>query len=152
MSFTEQLDSGMNTELSITNESKGFLLTTCKWAKFLAILGFVFIGLFVILAIFIGFIGFPMQGMPTDSSITGMKFGMMFMYLLIALIYFFPTRYLYRFAVLTKRGIENNSTDLTTSGFENLKSCFKFMGVSMAITIGLYVVILAFAGIGAMIS
>lgn len=149
MSFTEQLDSGMNTELSITNESKNFLLTSCKWAKFLAIVGFVFLGLFVIIALLIGFAGFPMQDMPTSG---GMKYAMMLMYLLIALLYFFPTLYLYRFSTFVKQGIESNSTDLMTSGFENLKSCFKFMGVTMAVFIGFYAILLAFGGLAMLAS
>lgn len=143
MSFTEQLDSGMNTELSITNESKGFLLTACKWAKFLAIVGFVGIGLLVIVAIAILFIGFAPGGF--DSPFGGMPVMMMLIYLILALFYFFPTLYLYRFAVLTKRGIENTSSDLVTTGFENLKACFKFVGVTMAIILGFYAAML---GIG----
>lgn len=153
MSFTEQLDSGMNTELSLTNESKSFLLTTCKWAKFLAIVGFVFLGLLVIIALVIGFIGFPMQGMPnSDDGLVAMKYGIMIAYLFLALIYFFPTLYLYRFAVLTKKGIENTSTDLTTSGFQNLKSCFKFIGVSTALILSLYALLISFGVLGAMMS
>jgi hypothetical protein len=151
MSFTEQLDSGMNTELSITNESKSFLLTSCKWAKFLAIVGFVFLGLFVIVAFLIGFAGFPMDDMPA-SGFGEMQYVMMFMYLFIALLYFFPTLYLYRFSTFVKQGIENNSTDLMTSGFENLKSCFKFMGVTMAVFIGFYAILLAFGGIAMLAS
>ncbi|MBL4650118.1 MAG: hypothetical protein JKY03_10330 [Aureispira sp.] len=149
MSFTEQLDSGMNTELSITNESKSFLLTTCKWAKFLAIVGFVFLGFFVLIALFIGFSGFPVQGM---NDFDGMTYIIMFVYFFLAGIYFFPTLYLYRFSNLVKQGIENNSTDLMTSGFENLKSCFKFMGVTMAIIIGFYALLLVFGVFSAILT
>lgn len=151
MNFSEQLDSGMNTELSITNESKSFLLTTCKWAKFLAIVGFVFLGFFVLIAFFIGFVGFPMQDMPTNGF-GGMKYILMLLYLFLAGIYFFPTLYLYRFSRLVKEGIENNSTDLMTSGFENLKSCFKFMGVTMAIIIGFYALLLVFGVFSAILT
>jgi hypothetical protein len=141
MSFTEQLDSGMNTELSITNESKNFLLTTCKWAKFLAISGFVFLGILVLIALFIGFGTFPTQGM---GDFDGMKYMIMLLYFFLAVLYFFPTLYLYRFSKLVKQGIENTSTDLMTSGFENLKSCFKFMGVTIAIILGFYAIIFVF--------
>jgi len=152
MELTEQLDSGMHTELSITNESKKFLLTTCKWAKFLAICGFVFIGFFVLLGLFIGFTGQSFQGLNDEMSFAGMRYVMMVVYILISAIYFFPTLYLYRFAVLTKQGIENTSTDKTTTGFENLKSCFKFMGVSMAIVLGFYAIIIVLGLFGALFS
>ena len=93
-------------KLSITNESKSFLLTTCKWAKFLAISGFVFLGILVLIALFIGFAGFPMGGMPTNDF-DGMKYMIMLLYLFLAVLYFFPTLYLYRFSTLVKQGIEN---------------------------------------------
>ena len=149
MNFSEQLDSGMNTELSMTNEAKSFLLTTCKWTKFLSIVGFVFLVLLALVALAIGFIGFDFGEV---REFNGMKYIMMFMYLALALIYFFPTLYLYRFSVLTKQGIENTSSDLLTSGFENLKSCFKFFGVFTAIVIGIYGLLFIIGMFGAMMS
>ena len=35
-------------ELVLTEEAKGYLRESAKWAKFLAILGFIFIGLFAL--------------------------------------------------------------------------------------------------------
>jgi hypothetical protein len=41
-------------ELKLNNHSIGFLKETAKWANFLAIMGFIGIGLIVILAFFMG--------------------------------------------------------------------------------------------------
>ena len=137
MEHTEQLDSGLADELSISPASQDFLLTTCKWTKFLAILGFIFIGLLIL-----GVVSVFLMGQAFSSgmggSVAGMGMMMLPAYLLIIAFYFFPTRFLYRFSTLTKDGIENNSNDLITSGFENLKSFFKFFGMFTAIILGIY--------------
>lgn len=139
MNLLEQLDSGMNTDLSLTNEAKSFLLTTSKWAKFLAILGFVLIGLMAIASVI-------MFLMPA-AALNNMGLIIGGFYFVFAVIYFFPTMYLFRFATKIREGIENNSTDLITVGFENLKSCFKFIGISTIVGIGAYIGILLIAGI-----
>ncbi|MDC0230424.1 hypothetical protein OAK19_00525 [Aureispira] len=137
MEHTEQLDSGITDELSISTASQDFLLTTCKWTKFLAILGFIFIGFMIL-----GIVSFFLIGQAFSSGagggIAGMGMMLMPIYLLIIAVNFYPTRFLYRFSTLTKDGIENNSNDLITSGFENLKSFFKFIGMLMAIILGIY--------------
>ncbi|BDS15069.1 hypothetical protein [Aureispira anguillae] len=134
MNLTDQLDSGMNTELSISNEAQQFLLTACKWAKFLSIVGFVSLGFLVLAAIGITFAGSSLPGDPFE----GMGFFIGFMYLLFAGFYFFPILYFYRFSVMVKQGIETTSTDLITSGFENLKSSIKFIGVLTAVVLAFY--------------
>lgn len=148
MNFSNQLDSGMNTELSLSNEAKQFLLTTCKWSKFLSIVGFVSVGFLIIAAFFIGLAG---SAIPNEVF-EGMGVVMMLFYLLFAALYFFPILYFYRFSTMVKQGIEENSTDLLTAGFENLKSCIKFFGVLTAIVLGIYLFIFLIgiiSGVGA---
>ena len=87
--------------LELTNESKFYLKETAKWAKFLSILGFVFMGLMVIAGIFIGsfmskMTNFSSFAMPFPSSLLSI------MYIVIAVLYFMPCYYLYQFAVKTK--------------------------------------------------
>lgn len=121
------------------NEIKDYLLETSKWGKFLAIVGYVGIGLIILvgLGVMVGFsifnkasgIGFPMGAIGL-------------IYVVIAVIYYFPVSYLYRYSVQIREGLDSNNNQSTTSGFENLKSLFKFMGIFTIVILSIYALLL----------
>ncbi len=128
-------------ELGLSSQSISFLDTASKWAKFLAIVGFVFIGLFVIMAFTAGAL---FSQLPTP--VPGALFTVIF--LIVAVISFFPIYYIFNFAVKTQRAIKSNDTSTLTSAFENLKSHYKFMGILTIIYLSIYVpfLLIALAG------
>ena len=148
----KEVSSDQTQDLTLNQASKSYLLETCKWAKLLAIVGFVFIGFMVIVA-------FSMGGLVSTiyelSEIPGLQYiGGTFvtiMYLAMALLYFFPTLYLYRFAVKTKSALMLINVEELSTGLENLKSTFKFMGILMIIMLGFYGIALIFMILGAVI-
>src|SRR5882672_6038048 len=89
-------------ELHIDAPSSSYLSDTAKWAKFLAIVGFIVCGLIVLVAFFAGsilsatFSRYGMEGGSAASSV-GSAF-ITIIYILVALLYFFPCLYLFRFA------------------------------------------------------
>lgn len=121
-------------QLVITEEVKGYLLVTAKWCKFIAIVGFVGLG---ILALF-GF--FAMLGVPlmqrNNVYAASVLFGLV--YIIFAIVYIFPLLYLYRFSVEMKLGVLNNDEGEMTSGFLNLKKLAKFTGILTIVVLGLY--------------
>ena len=54
--------------LRINEASKSFLLAIAKWAKFLSIAGFVFIGLFILVALVVGSVGGRFGGIRSSES------------------------------------------------------------------------------------
>jgi len=137
------LDDGVQYEgLQITSESRMYLAETAKWAKFLAIVGFVFLGIMVLFGLFFSTImGGMMAGFGDEASagaINAMGGFMGIMYVVIALIYFFPCYYLLKFANQTKAALANNDTHTLTDAFKNHKSVYKFMGIFMIIILGFY--------------
>lgn len=144
MDYNNTTSSFDSFELQFTTEAQGFLKETAKWAKFLAIIGFIFVALYVILGISMFGMGGAMssaaaemegmEGMGNTASM--MRAGGIFMgiiCIIVALLYFFPMLYLYRFATKAQFALNNNSTDQLTSSIENLKSHYKFMGILMLI-------------------
>jgi hypothetical protein len=127
---------------TINSEIKGYLLETSKWGKFLAIIGYVGMGLLLLLglAFIVGFsifssvsnVGFPMRIMG-------------FIYILISVVYYFPVNYLYKFSIQFKQGFNSINQQTITSGFENLKSLFKFMGIFTIVVLSIYVLIIIVA-------
>jgi len=141
------LDSSMSgSDLKLTSELKSYFNETAKWANFLAIVGFIGLGLMVVLSIFMMF---AMGAVLTQASGLGGgllgSVGIGVLYLLLALLYFFPTRFLYRFAKNMKLAEATGDHANYVEGFKNLKSFFKFIGIFTAIFVGIYLLIIVFA-------
>ena len=127
-------------QLTLNSQSKSFLKETAKWSSFLAILGFIGIGLMVLLGLFAGaiFSAIPeAQEMPFDFGTS-----MTVVYLLLALIYFFPVMYLYKFAKRMKLALATKNDENLAAAFESLKSHYKFIGVFTIIMMSLYVLLI----------
>ncbi len=139
-------------KLEIEEMSTRFLSETAKWAKFLSIVGFVVIGLIVIFAFFAGTFLSSLPGFGESSTASALASSMSIMitviYLLIALLYFFPCLYTFRFATKMKKALAENNQELLNSSFESLKSCFKFMGIMTIVMLSIYALAFIF-GIGA---
>lgn len=134
-----------SSSLSVTLAAREFLRETGRWAKFLSILGFVFIGLMVVLALFSGAIFSALgtqAGMPLSGAVLGG------IYIGFAILYFFPVYYLFQFSQKVKQAIAHQSSELLEQSLENLKSHYKFVGIMMAIIIGLYAIGILFALLG----
>ncbi len=144
--MTEPLDSSLpQGSLNVTPEAAGYLKESGTWGRFLAIVGFVMIGLIVVVGIFagalLGELGAPM-------GISGGFFSVI--YLLIGVFYFFPTWYLFKFATNARDAIARKDAQALTTSLENLKSMFKFMGIFMIVILGIYAIALVFGLAGAL--
>ena len=133
--------------LVIDWRSKEFLKETAKWTKFLAILGFVGIGLMVLGSLVMLFA--PSSLMSNGDFPFGGKIFMMLLYLAFAVLYYFPISYLYQFSENTKKAIENNDNNAIRDAFEFLKSHYKFMGILTIILLSFYAIMIFIALIGA---
>lgn len=149
------LDESANdpTDFGITPTAINFLTEIRKWVNFLAILGFIMVGLMALFSLFAGaiFSAFSTQ-MGTAFPIGGFAG---FIYILIALLYFFPILYLYRFGSNLKAALATRNSKSLEKAFSNLKSHYKFIGILAIITLSFYVIafvigIIAGLGFGAM--
>lgn len=146
-------------ELRVTPEAKGYFVEAANWGTLLAILGYLFIALFVIMAILIMAVGGKFyENMEVFDQYYGMqegvqafKFGSaisgIFM-LLIAVLYFFPVYYLHQFSSKVKYGVNSLKQEAFSAGVKNLKSLFKFMGILTIIVFGFYILALIFVLLG----
>ncbi len=154
INIMEELSEIEEFKLHLNESAKGFLKEAAKWAYFLSILGYIGIGFIVLAAIFAGTI-FATIGnmMPGRMGIFGSAFGILMtvIYLLIAVLYFFPVYYLNKFASNAKTALHNNDTDSLSTCFEYLKSHYKFIGIMTVTLLGLYGLIIVFAIFGALV-
>lgn len=124
-------------ELRIDRISREFLTETAKWANFLSILGFIGLGLMVIVSLFMFVVGASNSFMPMGSGIFVGIF-----YILIAGFYFVPINYLYKFSSNMKDALRTNNQASLTSSFEYIKSHYKFIGILTIVIMGIYILMI----------
>ncbi len=131
-------------EMQFTNESKDFLATAGKWATFLSVIGFIILAFMLLgaLAMFAMGSAFSSMGSAGAGPMAGMLTGGLLggIYLVMAVLGFFPTLYLFKFGSKAKQAIANGSTQELTESMGNLKSYFKFMGIITICVIAFYII------------
>ncbi|MDP9230207.1 MAG: hypothetical protein M3O67_06000 [Bacteroidota bacterium] len=139
--------------LSIDTTSKAHLAEAGRWARFIAIAGFILLAFMVIYGILIT------SMMSSSLSVMENQYGgyrnrgfgsafgaaMIVVYVLGALIYFFPLLFTFRFSSYMKKALQANDQDALNDSFKNLKILLRFYGILMIIG-------LAFVAIGLLMS
>ncbi len=116
-----------------------------KWAMFLAVLGFIFFGLIVI----IGFItGTFLSVFRSDEINLGMPdYLAAIFYSSGSIIYFFVVYFLYRFSKAARDAIQKNDSIKLNKAFRYLKIFFTFTGILVMIVLAAYITTLILAGV-----
>lgn len=127
---------------------KVHLSDAAKWARFLAIVGFVICALIVVIGIFAGSVFSFFSNRYSETETVGWTSGlgamMTVLYLIIALIYFFPCLFLYRFASNMKQALASNDQQTMTKSFQNLKIMFRYVGILTIIVLAFYAIVILF--------
>lgn len=132
----------LNNDLQVTPQAQGYLTESAKWGKFLAIMGFIFCGLMVILAFFVPTLLQTQQYSSLPSSFgSSMRAGMTVIYLLMAVLLFFPCLYLYRFSTKMQYAVKAVSQENFDESLLNLKSMFKFYAILTIVMLSIYALI-----------
>jgi hypothetical protein len=140
-----------NYENQLTTAAVGFLQESAKWSKFMAIIGFIGIGLMVLVSLFMA-IGFSAMSASTMPELPFPMSVFSILYVLFAAIYFFPVYYLYQYATKTSAALHSKNKQLLADGLENLKSHHKFLGIFTLIIVSLYGFLFVFAILGGILS
>ena len=125
--------------LSIDPSSKQHLTEAAKWARFLAIVGFVCLGLLILSGLFASLMFSRFQDTSRFSSRAFgggyMGAASAIMYIIMAVIYFFPLLYLLRFANAMRAALTADDQERLMLSFQNLKACFRYVGIITIITL-----------------
>ena len=128
--------------LMLSATAKKEMASVGKWAKYIAITGFIICGLIVLFGVFAGviliaFYSFgaenPALNLPSLISVP--------IYLLLTALCFVPCLKLYNFSIKTEEVIQSGSDDALIEAFTNLHKCFKFVGIITITALGLYALI-----------
>lgn len=141
--------------INVDQTAKSHLAEAAKWAKFLSIMGFIFCGFIVLIGLFFGtFMSMfssqygennPYNDFPTS---TGFGASMAVLYIVIALIYFFPCLFLFRFSVKMKAALASNDQEVLNTSFQNLKASFRYVGIIMIVMLAFWALALIIGVLG----
>jgi len=139
------METMLNTsKLEITDNTIGYIKELRKWTMFLSILGFIFLGIIIlIIPLLIYF--------QVSSYNIGLGMATIIPLILIVVIYFFPIYFLFMFSKYSKNAIENLDSNSLEIAFKYLKSHYKFMGILVTVILCIYLIAGLFAGVMAML-
>ena len=126
--------------MNIDQAGRSHLAEAARWAKFISVIGFIVCGMVVLIGVFFNsfFRTFstglerssPYGDMPNAEPFTS---AIAFIYIVVALIYFFPFLFLFRFASKMKTALASNDQETLNTSFQNLKATFRFVGILLLI-------------------
>lgn len=124
--------------LALDPAARTHLNETAKWARFLAVIGFIFILFLVMVGVYSSltinryedmFNGY--NGQRTFMESLGV--GMAVTYLFLAVVAFFPFLFMLRFANQMRAALSSNDQAALNSSFRNLKVYFRYLGIVLII-------------------
>jgi len=135
--------------MQLSEQAKKYLLEASKWANFIAIVGFIAIGLLIIMSFSVGTI---MANLP-EGSLGGLSPRFFsFFYLIASGIYFIPVFFLFQFGQKTRQALRDDDHNMLAFGLKKLRSHYKFIGVLMIVFIVLYLILIMFGAFGALLA
>lgn len=123
----------INGTLALSEKSLEYLTETRKWTNFLSILGFIGIGLMILIGL--------VAGIASSASRGGFGILASFIYIVFGGLYLIPIYHLYKFSNEIKQAIDYRRNYSVESAFESLKSHYKFIGIFTIVIISLYILI-----------
>ncbi|WP_293788579.1 hypothetical protein [uncultured Pedobacter sp.] len=127
-------------KLIVTEEMRSYFYDMSKWARFLSVVGFV-ISAFLTLSSF--GIGAAITANPAMLNQLGPlagigATGITIFYLLLALLFFYPSLLLMRFSAKGKQGVLFGDQENFNDAIANVKSLFKFWGILTIVFLASY--------------
>ena len=130
----------------LTPESVSYLLIAAKWAKFLAILGFVFIGLIITVSVFMSFAldRISQENMPINMPLPAVILSII--YVIFSAIFLYPVIMLNLFSNNAIKAVKFSDTAMMAKSFESLKNMFVFYGIAAIVMLIFYLFVIVGAG------
>lgn len=133
----------------LSDTAKHEMANVARWAKYIAIAGFIICGLIVLFGVLAGVILIAFYSFGTYNTTLSDLPSLITVpvYLLMTAICFIPCLRLYNFSVKTQEAIHSGSEEALIPAFTNLHKCFKFVGIITITAMGLYALIRIAIGI-----
>jgi MFS family permease len=125
-------------KIEIGQDTLNILNATRKWTMFLAILGFIGIGVLlgagVVAGLFLSVFNTANTNLGFPESL------IIIIVIVLALISFFPVLYLFRFSKHTTEAVRTHDKEKLHEAFWNLKAYYVYVGILIIVVLVLYLV------------
>jgi MFS family permease len=119
--------------------------TTRKWTMFLAIIGFIGIGLAIIFGLFAGVF---LTIFNTSDALAGFpEWSFFIMIILAGAIYLFPVFFLFRYSKHSANAVKTLDSRELHKALKNMKAYFVYIGILIIVMLIIYIVAFAIAGV-----
>lgn len=141
---------GDESGLRMSSRLKATWVTTGKWAFFLSVLGFLGVGLFVLLLIAVGsviksYVGLLSAQYPAMRVIEPLLGYLTVIMIPVTALFFFIFFYHIRFAGTIQKALRYNDQELFTAAWRNLRNYFRIYGIVMILLIIFYLIVMILA-------
>ena len=127
--------------LVVSEEIRSYLYNMAKWANFLAIIGFIFVGITIIGAFTVGA---AMDQNPAVAVMVG-QFGSLgkiiftAIFLVVAFLVFYPSLLLFKYSSKARSGVLYGEQESLNEALAKLSSLFGYWGIMTIICVALYI-------------
>jgi hypothetical protein len=129
--------------LKITEDIRSYIYETAKWANFLSVVGFVLTAFMIMFAFGVGSFITAMNnilGGEANNPYAALGTGVLTVIcLLVALIYFYPSLLLFKYANAAKQAVLYADQATLAVAMSKMKSFFKFWGILTIVFLTFYV-------------
>ncbi|NOQ74983.1 MAG: hypothetical protein GQ574_23420 [Crocinitomix sp.] len=125
------------TGLVINEQIKTELRKTAKWTTFLAVLGFIAIGVMVLSSLYM--LSNASSGYGYFSE---QLFAMGVTYIIVAIIYFFPVYFLMKFSTKMKDALGLGGQMSLNEAFGYMRKQYQFVGILAIVIISIYIIVI----------
>lgn len=120
--------------MEISKEGVFFLSEAAKWARFISIINYILVGFMALVSLSLFFSGSIVRTM-TAGYMGVSTTSIAFLYLIMAIVYFFLAYFLGGFASKVKKAMLLNDTSEMTAGLGKLRMFFLFTGIMIIVGI-----------------
>jgi hypothetical protein len=121
-------------KIELENLAVESLTNIRKWTRFLAVAGFVYIGIMLVI--------FTLPLFGGMNSHLGYGFISFIFIAIMVLIYFFPLYFLYKFSQRTKVALENQNSESLTEALNYLHYHYRYIGILFIVLLSIYLLFL----------
>lgn len=122
-------------EFGIDDVAQSHMMETARWGKFLAIVGFIFLGLVILFGLFsIAGASSLSRAFGGSASIASI----FIIYIIVAGIYFYPTFALLKFSRMMKPALAHRNQQMFNDALGYLKNMFRYIGIVVLIMLVIY--------------
>jgi len=125
-------------KIEIGQDTLDILNTTRKWTMFLAILGFIGIGVLLGAGVVTGLF---LTVFNTTETQLGFPESIIFVIVMfLAIVYFFPVFYLFRFSKNTSEAVRTYDKMKLHEAFWNLRAYYLYIGILVVVVLAIYII------------